>query len=234
MKAFEQVEFIIRDRLRNEWAGIERLPPGEELCRELKVSRSTLRRAFDAIAGDGLIRRQQGSGTYIADGVQANAPKLTGSVQDLMSVRRNVFFRVLERKTIPASDSVAQVLKLQAGEAVVYVSRVMVADDEPLAYIAIHLPYEFGRLILEKDLSRTPIISHLSQEGVPIVGGEETVEAELADGDTARLLEIPLRAPVLLINRIYRTVRGRPVDYVTSSYRANRYRYSTKLVGKRR
>ncbi len=48
-----------------------RLPPERHLTDELGMSRSTLRKALDALERDGLIWRHVGKGTFVADGTQA-------------------------------------------------------------------------------------------------------------------------------------------------------------------
>jgi GntR family transcriptional regulator, transcriptional repressor for pyruvate dehydrogenase complex len=46
----------------------DRLPPERELCRQLGVSRTSLREAMKVLAGNGLVTSRQGGGTFIADG----------------------------------------------------------------------------------------------------------------------------------------------------------------------
>lgn len=49
-----------------------RLPPERHLTDELGMSRSTLRRALDALERDGLIWRHVGKGTFVADGTKTD------------------------------------------------------------------------------------------------------------------------------------------------------------------
>src|SRR5215217_2785696 len=52
---------------RGELAAGARLPSEPELAAELQVSRATLREALRAMELDGLLRRRQGSGTFVAE-----------------------------------------------------------------------------------------------------------------------------------------------------------------------
>jgi DNA-binding FadR family transcriptional regulator len=66
-----------------------RLPPERELARRLKVGRGTLRKAFDALAREGRIRRRVGQGTFAAEAGAEAALRLDAapSPADLMEAR---------------------------------------------------------------------------------------------------------------------------------------------------
>jgi NAD(P)-dependent dehydrogenase (short-subunit alcohol dehydrogenase family) len=65
----------IEERIRaGQWAPGDRLPPERALCRDLEVSRATLRQALGAVAQRGLITREQGRGTFVANARARHAP----------------------------------------------------------------------------------------------------------------------------------------------------------------
>ena len=55
------------------------------------------------------------------------------------------------------------------------------------------------------------------------------IKASLADAECSERLGVPIGAPLLLIERVVYAVDGRPVEYVTTYYRADRYTYRVKL-----
>jgi DNA-binding FadR family transcriptional regulator len=87
----------IADELRKrveagEWSGARRLPTERDLAAEYGVARNTVRRAFDQLEADGLLKRQVGRGTYLrgeeTDGIAAIVRRMEGtSPADMMEVR---------------------------------------------------------------------------------------------------------------------------------------------------
>ena len=75
-----------------EWSGARRLPTERNLAAEYGVARNTVRRAFDQLEADGLLKRKVGRGTYLrskeTDGIAAIVRRMEGtSPVDMMEVR---------------------------------------------------------------------------------------------------------------------------------------------------
>lgn len=67
-KKFEQVYAALRRQIaEGEFLPGQRLPPERQLVEEYGVSRSTITRALNDLASDGLIQRRIGSGSYVID-----------------------------------------------------------------------------------------------------------------------------------------------------------------------
>ena len=69
-----------------------------------------------------------------------------------------------------------------------------------------------------------------SRYGVVPAGADETIETVLAPPAAARLLGTDAATPMLLLTRSTRDASGRPVEYVRSLYRGDRFRFSTHLT----
>jgi GntR family transcriptional regulator len=59
---------------------------------------------------------------------------------------------------------------------------------------------------------------------------DEVVEAGLADTEEARLLGIRRKSAVFLFTRTSYVQDGRPVEFVKSTYRADRYKIVSRLT----
>jgi GntR family transcriptional regulator len=119
---------------RGELAAGARLPSEPELAAELQVSRATLREALRAMELEGLLRRRQGSGTFVAEyprmatsldvnfGV-TDAIRAAGMTAGIAQARHWV-------EPVPAGE--AALLELEPGQDVLVIERVRTAGDKPV------------------------------------------------------------------------------------------------------
>ena len=216
----------------------ERLPSEDELCREFKVSRITMREALGRLVESGMLVRRRGSGSYVASPAASRTFRsitLTGSLEDLFAqVERTQIKSASLTERTPPRD-VAQAMGLAEGAPATVLRRVRVIDDAPFAFTINYLPLEVGRRIREADLYGGPLLQLLEQKlRVRFTHAEQTVEARLADEDVAQALGGKFGDAVLYVERRMFAGAGHPVEVVRSYYRADTYRYHIRLVRQRR
>lgn len=217
-----QVADVLRPALAARTEG-DLLPPENDLATDFAVSRNTVREALDLLRREGLIERIPGIGTVVTsarfdhsiDTLAGLAETLTGSGQV-----RNV---VRDRGVVNAPATVAARLGLEAGEPVVYLERLRLADGEPLSLDRTYLVRELGEPLLEEDLAGRDIFALLEETSGRRLGGAAiALEAGSADEHAAALLAVPRGAPLLLLERLTHTEDGRPVDLEFIRFRGDR------------
>jgi len=194
----------------------QRLPSEPTLARQLGTSRATLREAMRTFEAQGLIRRRQGSGTYVVGRI----PALDSGLEvleslDTMARRMGLAVSVsdLQVDAIHADEESASALDLSAGARLTRVRRVTRADGRPVAYLVDSLP---EALLRPSDLPNSfsgSVLDFLLERGDSLTTSRAAVSAIGATADVAKALEIQ-RGDVLLhfASQLYND-KGKVVDY---------------------
>ena len=225
---------ILRARLQRESAVGAKLPSELDLCHSFGASRVTVQRALALLEKEGLIRREQGRGTfYLGEQRKAAHGKLSGLVESILKYREGAFARLLDKRIVVATPLVAERLRIPGETPVVSINRVGVIDDQPIVYVAAFLPQDIGSRLLNDDheLSQpTAIVSILQDKyGIEIASVQQTIAATLADPDFAEHLGVGVGEPVLEVERTYLNVVGQPVNFSVAFYRTDRYRFEITM-----
>ena len=201
------------------------IPSERELAATLGVSRMTVRAALDDLVDDGLLVRHQGRKSIVA------APKISHSVafmsfSDEMRARGWAPRSEVRQFTAAVADvAVAAQLNLAVGAKVIYLERLRFADDEPLAFERVYLPFERFQRLLSMDLVQNSLYELLEKEfDTRPVYATESVEAVLLTVAEAELFCLPEGMPALLTRRVTFDDAETAIEAATTLYRGDRYR----------
>jgi GntR family transcriptional regulator len=209
------------------WKVGEQIPVEEDLCAYFSLSRTTVRKSLDALVNLGLVRREQGCGTFVAE------PKMTeglvnrpiGFFDDMTERGFQVVTQVLELHQIIPTPVVARELQLLPGTTVIEIRRVRFIMDLPVVVVNSYVPYELCPSLLEADLTHTGLYKYLrEQKGYKTYRAKSYVEAVSADEMEAQLLRIKVGSPLLMIESTVYLADGRPIDHYKSRHRGDRMR----------
>jgi GntR family transcriptional regulator len=210
------------------------LPTENELIERFGVSRPTIRKAVQNLAGRGLIEIQRGKGTFVTHPkITQTLTSLSGFVEDMEALGRKPTARLIDKQTVPAGKSVARQLALVEGTLVVKIQRVRLADGIPVSFDETYLPQEIGEKIITNNLETEPIFSLLEQKyDLPLVEAEYRLEAVSAEPFVAKALDIVPGSPLFLIERTSYCLGNQPIDYERLYYRGDMIRFVTRLARK--
>ena len=208
-----------------------RLPTEFALMERFGVSRTTVRQTIARLQKDGLISVQRGKGTFVAvRKIEPELSALTGFVEDMQALGLRASARVVGIRTEPASDAVAEALRMPPGEPVTRITRVRLAEDDPVSFEYSSLPLALGKRVAEENLEIFPIFTLLEDKyGIPLGEASYRIEASTATRVMATALGIKPGAPMLAIERTTYSVDGSPVDFEQMFYRGDRVRYTMRL-----
>ncbi|MFD0691044.1 GntR family transcriptional regulator [Actinomadura fibrosa] len=205
------------------------LPSERRLAEELGVSRPTLRQAIDGLVAEGLLDRRHGSGTYVAEPRIAVSLTMTSFTEDMIRRGMKPGGRVLSFRAGPAGARIGRRLALSPIEEVLTIRRLRLADGAPMAIETLYLPRALLPGLRRQDLEGASFYDLLRRGGVEIASGTETIEPTVTTAEEAAELGVPVHMPAFLFERITRDRDGRPLEYVRSLYRGDRYRLELDL-----
>jgi len=235
------VRLPLYHRLRDELAGLvaagrwrpgEAIAPESELAATYGASVGTVRKALDLLAGEGLLERIQGKGTFV------RRPNFESSLfrffrfQDATGVRTVPRGRILSVAPAAAPWAVARELGLAPDAPAIRLARLRLIEGArvllediwlprgPFAPLLDLRPEEFGDLLY-------PVYEERC--GQVVASAEETLTAEAAGAEAARLLGVKAGSPLIVIERLARGFDRGPLEWRRSLGPADRYRYFVKI-----
>jgi GntR family transcriptional regulator len=203
---YQQIARILRNHIElGEWGPNEPLPTELTMCAQFAVSRGTVQQAVRQLVNEGLVRREQGRGTFVNE----KRPSVTtlfsfNSFSDEMRRQgRQPATRVLSAETVPAPAEIAAQLGLPAGCPSHHITRLRLADSQPVALEQRWLAAALCPDLLAHDLAASSIHYLLvEQYEIPLVRLTHTVEmGELPVAAAHELLAEPGQ-PAFLVDRL--------------------------------
>jgi len=215
----------IADRLQRDiGAGVYapggRLPTEAEMSQQFRVNRHTVRRALDELSRGGLVRVEQGRGSFVAEDVLEYAVEARTRFSEWIR-RHNMepSGRLLQLEETAADARVAAGLGIRAGARVVLLERLGLADDRPVSLAQHHFPSARLRGILDALRSAPTITEALKAVGVSDYLRQTTrVSARLPSAEEAELLRMPRNRPLLVTENVNVDGGGMVVEFGVSRY----------------
>jgi GntR family transcriptional regulator len=198
-----------------------RLMSEPDLAKQMGVSRATLREAMRTFETQGLIRRRQGSGTYVVgkfDVIDAGLEVLESIETMARRMNLEVSFSDLHVEQIDADPKTADGLCIEAGKSITRVRRVIRADGRPVAYLIDCLPEEILKPgNLPADFSGS-VLDFLIGSGSDLKISRADISATNASAEVAKPLEIQRDDVLLRFESQLYDSQGKVLDYSVSYF----------------
>ncbi|WP_206043109.1 GntR family transcriptional regulator [Acidovorax sp. SRB_24] len=226
-----QLFLVLRDQItRGMYLPGTLIPKEDELCEMFGVSRITVRRAVSDLEQLGLVKKQQGRGTFVCE---PKADKRLGTslsfLDALTKTSRDTVAKVLIVETQRAPGAIALQLRLDAGAQAVHAVRLRSANNVPLVLTDAWVPEYLGKHVTRSELRKRPLFEILLAEGITFARVVQEVTAVAADPNMAGLLTTDVGSPLLRITRVIYDEGQRPVEHLTAYVSPERSRVLMEL-----
>lgn len=208
-----QVRDILARRIvSREWRPGALMPNEFELARELSVSIGTVRRSLSLLESDGLIRRQQGRGTFVNDPESDEFANRFSNIRDKNGFRIGGRIRSGEVTRRPANPDECQKLGLIGGGEVYAVKRWRYHEERAFMLENSVLPAHLFRDVTpERGTYR--ITSLASANGIRLGDAEETIRAAVVADNTYESIGVAPGNPLLVLERVVCCADHRPIEW---------------------
>ncbi len=230
---YQQIKALITQSLQSgEWKPGELIPSEVELAGRYKVSQGTVRKAIDELAAENLVVRRQGKGTFVASHNEARAHFRFLKLMPDEGVPPQPGHDYLEVKRIRAAAEVARLLDLKAGDAVVYIKRLMTFGGVPTILEELWLPGQLFKGLTAERLAeyKGPMYGLFESEfGTRMIRASEKIRAVAADAGAAHYLKVAEGTPLLCVDRTSFTYGDKAVELRRGLYLTAQHHYQNEL-----
>jgi GntR family phosphonate transport system transcriptional regulator len=222
---WRQIAGALRDEI-----GSRRLAPGARLPTEFQlaarfaVNRHTVRRAVAALEEAGLVRVEQGRGTFVrSEVVDYTVGRRTRFSENLRKQALSPGGRLIDAAVRKASDAEARGLELRAGSRIVVLEMVGLADGLPISHATHCFPARRFDGLIEAYRATGSITAALAQLGVANYSRLTTrVTTRLPEAREAELLEMPRAQPLLVAEAVNIDEAGARIEYGIARFAGGR------------
>ena len=231
---YRQIKALLTRSLQGgEWRPGAPIPREAALAARYGVSQGTVRRAVEELAGENVLVRRQGRGTFVATHHEPRAQfRFLRLRPDRGAEPGQMSSRILECRRQRAPVEIARALQLRTGEGVIVIRRVLSFDRVPVVLDEIWLPGSTFRGLTAERLRayEGPLYGLFETEfGTRMIRASERLRAVTADAAAAGALEVAAGSPLLLVERVSYTYEDRPVEVRRGLYCTRAHHYFNTL-----
>jgi GntR family phosphonate transport system transcriptional regulator len=201
-----------------------RLPSEHSLAARFGVNRHTVRRSLADLVQRGLVRAEQGSGTYVEDfAVDLAIGRRTRHRQNLLQAGLRGGLQVVHAERVRASVAQAQALQVPARSAVLRLQVLGQGDGQPLHFSDRYFPLPRFANLANLVRETGSISAGFAAHGVhDYVRQESRISARMPDAGTAAHLRQAATRPALLVTSVNVDPQGIPIEFAEAWFAGDR------------
>lgn len=207
----------------------EKLPSEAKFSQQFAVNRHTIRQAIGLLKLEGLLRVDRGRGMFVAEKtIRYPIGKRVRYNQALKAQGRQGSYEFIRTITVPADTSIAKNLEISQGEPVALIEHLGFADTEPILVSTSYFPLKlFPDLLAPENIELLQEIKSISKVMQRLYDYDHirrttSVSARLIQPQDARLMQMALNEPILLVESVNLNQADEVIQYGVTRFRADK------------
>jgi GntR family transcriptional regulator len=228
-------DWIVTDVQNGRFSAGDYLPSEILLSKELKVSRSTVTKAYDFLQEKRVVQRVRGAGTQVAPPImEREIIDFTGFSQHVREQGRRPGSRLLKYQTEFSGSSQEDIsCAYPLGTELIVIERLRLVDGEPRGIQRLAIRSELAKearitqlRVEDPDFS---LYKALSDANIILKNAEETLVASIATEEESTIMGIPKNTSIMEVFRKSFDQSGQMIEAVRARYLGNAYLYKVRL-----
>ncbi len=230
---YYQLKEIIQEMIENEELKPgDPVPPERELCELQGISRMTARKAIMDLVNEGLLYREQGKGTFVAEPkMKQQLSKLKGFTEQMEEKGLKSDTKILSFEIKKATKKIMEHLNLDENcDQVIELARLRKVENEPIAIEIVWIPFGMCPSFHESIKEGKSLYNIFKEKyGYDLEYAKQTIEPIKINDYESSLLNVKSNSLALLFRRKTYLKDGRVIEYTKAIYRSDKYKYEIVL-----
>lgn len=205
-----------------------------EYSEKFNVSRITVRHALDELVKEKNLIRITGKGTYVADlDKSSEFSQIISFTEDMNKQNKSSFSKIIKFEIINAKKELADKLKIEPSNKIYRLYRLRHANNTAMAIQDSYIIYDYCPRLNEYDFSKNSLYKVLEESfGLKLSYSRNTLESRIANNEERKIFEIKELISVFVLDQVSYLNSGKPIEYVKSIYRSDKYKFTNIAFSK--
>ncbi|MGR8979286.1 MAG: GntR family transcriptional regulator [Gammaproteobacteria bacterium] len=206
------------------------LPSERVLAEALNVSRTTVKRCYDALRESQLLSTHGRGGTVVQGTPRVNPTmgKLKGFTEEMREQGKVASTRVLEYHVV-CERTIACIFQRPSAAPFLRLVRVRLADNAPMTREVAWYDVTSAPALEDWDTSGSIYRFLQDKCGIRLAYADQTIEAVISSDKETQVFGFDEPAPCLLLKRHTYSTDGELIEYVEGTFRGDAYVYKLRL-----
>ena len=224
---YYQLERTLRKRIQTrEIDDGNPFPTERDLCDEYGVSRTTVRQALMMLEREGLLKREQGRGTFVTSRPLHDVPfRLYGYMDDLFLIGSKTTLELRRRESIALDATTASDMELDQGDEVYFFEGIRHFNGgNRNALFRAWVPRSIGEKISIDNLSTPFLVAMVERVSLERVArANQKISAAVAQAEHESMIDVKIGEPILIVKHIYYSTADMVLEVAETHFPGDAY-----------